>query len=95
MNLPYAYDVLAAADEQRPGFIKLRGLQADHEVRLMAAAGLVEAIFDDGKEGPFISALQGVAPLSCPYQKSKRPVPAVRKGHANVKTRNNRPAFVC
>ena len=55
MNLPYTYELLAAADEQRHGFIKLRGIQADHEVRLMAEAGLVEATFDDGKEGSFTS----------------------------------------
>lgn len=55
MNLPYAYELLAAADEQRHGFIKLRGIQADHEVRLMAQAGLVEATLDDGKEGSFTS----------------------------------------
>jgi hypothetical protein len=55
MNLSYTYQLLAAADAQRHGFIKLRGLQADHEVRLMAEAGLVEASFDDGKEGSFTS----------------------------------------
>ena len=55
MNLPYTYELLAAADEQRHGFIKLRGLQADQEVRLMAEAGLVEATFNDGKEGSFTS----------------------------------------
>jgi hypothetical protein len=55
MNLPYAYDLLAAADEQRHGFIKLRGTQADQEVRLMADAGLVMATLNDGKEGSFTS----------------------------------------
>lgn len=55
MNLPYAYELLAAAEEQPHGFIKLRGLQAEHEVRLMAQAGLVEASFADGKKGPFTS----------------------------------------
>ena len=55
MNLPYAYDLLAAADEQRHGFLKLRGIQADQEVRLMAKAGLVKATFNDGKEGSFTS----------------------------------------
>jgi hypothetical protein len=55
MNLPYAYDLLVAADGQRHGFIKLRGSDADHEVRLMAEAGLVEATFDDGNEGSFTS----------------------------------------
>jgi hypothetical protein len=51
MNLPYTYELLAAADEQSHGLIKLRGIQADHEVRLMTQAGLVEATFNDGKEG--------------------------------------------
>ena len=55
MNLPYAHKLLTAADGQRHGFIKLRGCQADHEVRLMTAAGLVEATFDDGEEGSFTS----------------------------------------
>ena len=55
MNLPYAYNLLAAADEQRHGFIKLRGIQADQEVRLMAEAGLVKATFNDGNEGSFTS----------------------------------------
>lgn len=55
MNLPYTFQLLAAADETRHGFIKLRGFQADQEVRLMAAAGLVDATFDDGKTGSFTS----------------------------------------
>lgn len=55
MNLPYAHKLLVAADGQRHGFIKLRGFEADHEVRLMSAAGLVDATFDDGKDGSFTS----------------------------------------
>jgi hypothetical protein len=55
MNLPYTYELLAAADEQRHGFMKLHGIQAEHEVRLMAQAGLVQATLDDGKEGSFTS----------------------------------------
>jgi len=55
MNLPYAHELLTAADEQRHGFIKLRGFQADREVRLMAAAGLIDATFNDGREGSFSS----------------------------------------
>lgn len=55
MNLPYAYQLLFAAVDQRDSSIKLRGIQADHEVRLMAQAGLVEASFGDGKEGSFTS----------------------------------------
>jgi hypothetical protein len=55
MNLPYVYELLAAADEQRHGFVKLHGVRADREVRLMAKAGLVEASFNDGKEGSFTS----------------------------------------
>jgi hypothetical protein len=53
MNLPYAHKLLAAADGQRHGFIKLRGFQADREVRLMTAAGLIDATFNDGREGSF------------------------------------------
>lgn len=55
MNLPYIYDLLVAANGQRPGLLKLQGLQADHEVRLMAQAGLVDATFDDGNQGSFTS----------------------------------------
>jgi len=55
MNLPYIYELLAAADEQRHGILKLRGIQADHEVRLMVQAGLVEASFEDGADGTFTS----------------------------------------
>ena len=53
MNLHYVYQLLAAADEQRHGFLKLRGAQADHEVHLMAEAGLVTASFGEGEGGPF------------------------------------------
>ena len=53
MNLPYAHKLLAAADGQRHGFIKLRGFEADREVRLMSAAGLIDATFNDGGEGSF------------------------------------------
>ena len=38
MNLPYTYALLSAADHQRYGFIKLRGSEADQEVRLMVGA---------------------------------------------------------
>lgn len=55
MNLPYIYELLAAADEQTHGLTKLLGAQADREVRLMAEAGLVEATLDDGHEGSFTS----------------------------------------
>ncbi len=55
MNLAYAYNVMAAANEQQPSLIKLHGLQANYEVRLLADAGLVEATFDDGLNGSFLS----------------------------------------
>ena len=55
MDLAYAYQLLVAADDQPHGFIKLRGIRADHEVRLMAQAGLVKASFDDDREGSFTS----------------------------------------
>ncbi len=50
MNLRYVHELLAAANKQRHGLLRLRGIQADQEVRLMAQAGLVEAAFGDGKE---------------------------------------------
>ncbi len=55
MNRPYACKLLTVANEQRHGFVKLRGIQADHEVRLMVQAGLVEATFGEDKEGSFTS----------------------------------------
>ena len=55
MNLAYAYAVMAAANEQPHSLIKLHGLQASYEVRLLAEAGLVEATFDDGTKGSFLS----------------------------------------
>jgi hypothetical protein len=55
MNLPYAYAPLIAATEQRHGFIKLFGKDADQEVRQMVEAGLVEATLNDGQEGSFTS----------------------------------------
>jgi hypothetical protein len=55
MNLPYTYALLLAADQQRHGFIKLRGRHADREVRLMAAAGLIDATFDNGGPRSFTS----------------------------------------
>ncbi len=55
MNLPYTFQLLSAANQQRYGFIKLRGRRADREVRQMAEAGLVHASFNDGKPGSFTS----------------------------------------
>ena len=55
MNLPYVHKLLLAASSQRHGFLKLRGRQADHEVRLMASAGLIDATFNDRNGNSFIS----------------------------------------
>ncbi|MEP6810174.1 MAG: hypothetical protein ABI992_08010 [Chthoniobacterales bacterium] len=55
MNLPYTFELLSATNQQRYGFIKLRGRMADREVRQMAEAGLVQATFNDGKPGSFTS----------------------------------------
>jgi hypothetical protein len=52
MNLPQVYELMHSAHEQRR---EMLGSPADREVRLMATAGLVEAIFDDGKDGSFTS----------------------------------------
>ena len=53
MNLSFVHKLLAAADTKRYGFLKVRGQHAEREVRLMAAAGLVQATLNDGKEGSF------------------------------------------
>lgn len=53
MDLTYAHKILLAADQQRHGFLRIRGREADHEVRLMAEAGLVDATFSDGKDKSF------------------------------------------
>ncbi len=55
MNLPYVHQLLSAADQQRHGFIKLRGRNADQEVRLMVAAGLITGTFNNGGEGAYTS----------------------------------------
>ncbi len=55
MNLPYTYSLLSAVSEQRHGFIKLRGLQADEQVRWMVSAGLVCASFHHGEADSFTS----------------------------------------
>jgi hypothetical protein len=49
MNLPYAYKVLAAADST--DHLELEGFEAESEVRQLAEASLVEATFEDDREG--------------------------------------------
>ena len=54
MDLAFAYQLLLAADGQRSGFLKVRPGDEDRQVRLMAAAGLVEATLNnDGQPGSF------------------------------------------
>jgi hypothetical protein len=53
MDLAYAHKLLVAADQQRHGFLKIRGRQAEREVRLMAKVGLVNATFGGGKDQSF------------------------------------------
>jgi hypothetical protein len=43
MNLPLVHTLLAAADGQPYGFLKVRGADLAYEVEQMASAGLVEA----------------------------------------------------
>jgi hypothetical protein len=49
----YARELMVAADEQRHGFLKIRGIAARNEVCLMAEAGLVEATLSDGQRDSF------------------------------------------
>ena len=53
MHITYTCGLLTAANEQRHGFIKLRGVRADDEVHLMKDAGLVSATFTGDKQGSF------------------------------------------
>jgi hypothetical protein len=62
MDLRHAYELLAAAEKQPNGFIKVHDRRADHEVRLMAEAGLVEATLNDGAKGSFTS-INGITVL--------------------------------
>lgn len=55
MHVPYTCGLLTAANEQRHGFIKLRGVYADREVRMMVNAGLVNATFATDDYGAFAS----------------------------------------
>ena len=57
MNLPYTHALLLAASEQN-GTLQLTGAEADEEVRQMAATGLVQATFDDGRQGSFTSIIR-------------------------------------
>ena len=43
MNLQLVYRLLAAVEEQRHGFLKVRGIELVREVEQMNAAGLVTA----------------------------------------------------
>ena len=55
MHIPYTCGLLTAANDQRHGFLKLRGIRADHEVHLMEDAGLVSATFSSDEQGAFAS----------------------------------------
>ena len=57
MNLPYTYALLLVASKQK-GFLKVTGLEAAREVEQMAATGLVQANFDDGKAGSFTAIIR-------------------------------------
>ena len=81
MNIPYAHSLLLAASEQRHGFIKLQGTTADHEVRQMAAAGLVDATLNDGKPGSFTS-INSLQPAGETFLRTflEKPLPKVIVG---------------
>lgn len=43
MNLNLVHRLLKAANNENPGFLKVRGIELVREVEMMASAGLVEA----------------------------------------------------
>jgi hypothetical protein len=53
MNSAYVHKILVAAGKKPHAYLNVRGRDADRQVRLMAAAGLVEATLSDGKEQSF------------------------------------------
>ncbi len=53
MNLSYVHKLLVAADQQPHGFLRVRGRQADQQVRLMVRAGLVDATLSNGNDESF------------------------------------------
>ena len=59
MNLSYTYQLLLAAEKQPGQILKVKAGHGDREVRLMAAAGLVEATLNnDGQPGSFTAILR-------------------------------------
>jgi len=85
MNLAYVQKLLVAVDQQRHGFLQIRGRQADHEVRLMAEAGLVDATLSDGKDESF-TAINRLTDLGHKFLRTFKdypiPRPARTKGMA-------------
>ena len=77
MDLSYAHKLLVATTQQRHGFLKIRGRQADHEVRLMVEAGLVDATFGDGKDGSF-TAINRVTKLGHAFLRAFKDSPLPR-----------------
>jgi hypothetical protein len=54
MHLDYVHQVLRAVAEEEDGSLRFRTTaETDHEVRLMAEAGLVDATLSDGTVGSF------------------------------------------
>jgi hypothetical protein len=78
VNLSYVHKLLVAADQQRHGFLRIRGRQADHEVRLMADAGLVDATLSDGKDESF-TAIKRLTDLGRTFLRTFKdlPIPAL------------------
>jgi hypothetical protein len=52
MNLNLTRELLAAADEQPDGMLKVVGFDKAHEVELLAKAGFVEASIDAQRSNP-------------------------------------------
>ncbi len=52
MNLRLAYKLIARAEHQPLGFLKVRGREEAREVHLMAEAGLVKATESDKSDPP-------------------------------------------
>jgi hypothetical protein len=80
MNLSYVHKLLHAADQQRHGFLRVRGGHARHAVRLMVSAGLVDAMFSDGKEQS-VTVIKQVTDLGNAFLRAFKDLPIHAHAH--------------
>ncbi len=78
MDLAYAHNLLVAADQQGQGFLLIRGLRADHTVRVMAEVGLVDATLGDDRTKSF-TAINRLTDLGRKFLRAFQDLPLAAK----------------